>query len=88
MHNTEDLFSIVKHMVAAKLNISAEEIFPESVLTHGLGADSLDVVALYTDLEEEFGISIPEEKLNNIHTIQEIVSYVDKNISAKKYNHV
>ena len=84
MHNTEDLFLIIKHMVAAELNLSAEKVFPESVLTNDLGADSLDIVALYLDLEEKFEISIPEEKLKNIHTIQEIVSYVDKNISAKK----
>ena len=88
MHNIEDLFSTIKHMVAVELNISAEEVFPESVVVDDLGADSLDILVLYMDLEEEFGINIPDEELKNIHTIQEIVSYVGKNISAKNPNPV
>jgi len=80
----ENLLNKIITVVAEGLNISEDEISRESALTDDLGADSLDILTLCMDVEEEFGVEIPEKDLENIRTIQEIVDYVDSRKTTKK----
>ncbi|MEI3424711.1 MAG: acyl carrier protein [Christensenellales bacterium] len=50
----------------------------ESRLIEDLKADSLDVVELIMDLEQQYGIEIPDDDLPNIHTVGDIVNYINK----------
>ena len=54
----------------------------EANLLDDLGADSLDVVELVMALEEEFGIEVPDEDVESIRTIGDIVQYVGARIEA------
>lgn len=67
----------VKSILADQLEVSEEEIKPESVLIDDLGADSLDVVEIVMALEDEFEIEISDEETAKIKTVQDIVTYVD-----------
>ncbi|MBP2026215.1 acyl carrier protein [Acetoanaerobium pronyense] len=67
----------VKAILADQLEVSEEEIKPESVLIDDLGADSLDVVEIVMSLEDEFGIEIADEETAKIKTVQDIVTFVD-----------
>ena len=49
-----------------------------SKLVEDLKADSLDVVELIMDIEQEYGIQVPEEELPNVHTVGDILRVMNK----------
>lgn len=66
---------IVK-MIASKLNKKVEDVKPESRLVEDLGADSLDIVELLMMLEDEYGITIPDQDAVKLSTIADIVKFM------------
>ena len=72
------MFEKVREMLAKQLNIKPETIRPESEVVKDLGADSLDVVELLISLEDSYGITIPEEDMENFKTVQDIVNMLEK----------
>ena len=68
------VFEKVKSIVADQLDVEEEKVTAED-----LGADSLDVVDLVMSIEEEFDIEIPDEAVENIKTVGDIVSYIESN---------
>ena len=73
-----ETFEKVRDMLAEALNIPADKITPESKVTDDLGADSLDMVELLSRLEDEEGIVIPEEDLDSLATVGDIVDELTK----------
>lgn len=73
------MFEQVKKALAKQLRINESDIAPESKIKDDLGADSLDVLELLMDIEDKFGISIPDEELGNFETVIDIVNYLEKN---------
>ena len=72
------MFEKVRDMLAKQLNLKPEQITPQSDVVKDLGADSLDVVELLISLEDEYGISIPEDDIVNVKTVQDIVDMIEK----------
>ena len=72
-------FDKVKEVVIDKLGVEDDKIVSEAYFVDDLGADSLDTVELIMQLEEEFGIEIPDEDAEAITTVQAAVDYIDKN---------
>ena len=68
----------VKKIIAEQLCISVQEIKDDSNVIEDLGADSLDVVEMLMTFEDEFGVSIPDEKLDELKTIPQIVKIIDE----------
>ena len=66
----------VKEIIQEQLNLDGVEITEESSFKDDLGADSLDLFELVMALEEEYGVEIPSEDLENIATVQEIIDYL------------
>ena len=62
-----------------RLDVEEEKVTAEASITEDLGADSLDVVDLVMSIEEEFDIEIPDEAVENIKTVGDIVSYIESN---------
>ena len=58
---------------------TSDKIKEETNIAEELGADSLDLVEILMSLEDEFGISIPDEAIPNIKTIKDIVAFIEKN---------
>lgn len=73
-------FEDVKRIVVEKLQVDEKQVTPEASFMEDLGADSLDTVELIMDLEEHFGIEIPDEEAEKLKTVQDAVDY----ITAKK----
>ncbi len=71
-------FEKVRDVIAKQLDIDPAIISMESRLIDDLKADSLDIVELIMDLEQEFNIEIPDEELPKVHTVSDIVGYLDK----------
>ncbi len=68
----------VKKMIADQLCISVDEIKDDANIIEDLGADSLDVVELLMSFEDEFKVSIPDEKLDELKTLPQIVKLIDE----------
>ena len=73
------VFEKVKSIVADQLDVEEEKVTAEASITEDLVADSLDVVDLVMSIEEEFDIEIPDEAVENIKTVGDIVSYIESN---------
>ena len=69
-------------IIVEQLGVEGGSLVPEANLLDDLGADSLDVVELVMALEEEFGIEVPDEDVENIRTIGDIVRYVGSKVEA------
>ena len=72
------MFEKVREMLAKQLNLSQDKITLESDFVKDLGADSLDVVELLISLEDDYGISIPEDDIVNVKTVKDIVEMIEK----------
>lgn len=77
-----DIAERVKNIVAERLNVNPEEITLETTF-EDLGADSLDVMDLIMELEQEFDIEIPDEDTEKIRTIEDTINYIQSRIQGK-----
>ena len=68
----------VKEIVSSQLSVKPEDIKNDSNIAEELGADSLDLVEILMGLEDEFGISIPDEAIPEIKTINDVVAFIEK----------
>ena len=68
----------VKQLIADQLCISVDEIKDDANVIEDLGADSLDIVELLMSFEDEFKVSIPDEKLEELKTIPQIVKVIEE----------
>ncbi|MBQ8844582.1 MAG: acyl carrier protein [Clostridia bacterium] len=62
----------IKNFIGEQLGINPSEISDDANIVEDLGADSLDIAELLMTLEDEYGILIPEEKINDMKTISKI----------------
>ena len=77
---TEEIFEKVKTVIVEQLGIDEESVKMDSSLLDDLGADSLDIVEFIMALEEEFGLEIPDEDVEKIVTVKDVVEYISENI--------
>lgn len=68
----------VKELVAENLGCEIEDLTENTNLIDDLNADSLDIVELTMAIEDKFGVQIPDEDLEKVRTINDIVKYVGK----------
>lgn len=71
--------SKVIEIIADKLGVDASQVSREKSFTGDLGADSLDTVELIMEFEKVFGISIPDDKAEQITTVGQAISYIEEN---------
>ncbi|MGL5973261.1 MAG: acyl carrier protein [Oscillospiraceae bacterium] len=71
------VFEKLKKLICDQLDIEEEKITENSSITDDLGADSLDMVDLIMSVEEEFDIDIPEESVENISKVGDVVKYIE-----------
>ena len=72
-----EILDKVKEVVMDKLGVEESQITETAHFMDDLGADSLDTVELIMQLEEEFGIEIPDEDAEKITTVGAAVEYID-----------
>jgi len=66
----------VYDIIVSKMGVSKDQIKMESKFSDDLGADSLDTVELIMELENEFGVQIPDEDAEKIGTVQQAIDYI------------
>ena len=72
----------VKEIIINELGVDPEKVTPEASFVDDLGADSLDTVELVMAFEEEFTIDIPEEDAEQMRTVGDAISYIEKNAES------
>ena len=74
----EEIFDKLKELVVDQLGVEEDEVTMEATMQDDLGADSLDLVDLVMSVEEEFGVKVAGEDLENIKTVGDIVNYIEE----------
>ena len=72
----EQIEARVKEIICQQLEVSEEQLRPESSFVDDLKADSLAVVELVLALEQEFKIEIPDEDTEQIKTVKDATNYI------------
>ena len=68
----------VRKIVCEQLDVAEKDVVADASFVDDLGADSLDQVELIMAMEEEFGISIPDEDAEQIVTVKDAIEYIKK----------
>ncbi len=76
---SDDILRKIQGIIADQLDVKEDDVKPEKSFTDDLGADSLAIVELVLALEEEFGVKIPDEKVDEIKTVGDAVAFVKAN---------
>lgn len=71
------VFEKVREILCEQLDYDEEKVTMESSIVDDLGADSLDVVDLVMSIEEEFDIEIPDEDIELVKTVGDMVRFVE-----------
>ncbi len=74
------VFDKIKDIIVEQLDVEEDAVTMEASITDDLGADSLDVVDLVMSIEESFDVEIPDEEVENIKTVGDIVKYIENKI--------
>ena len=73
------VFEKLQSVVADQLDVEPEKVALEANIAEDLGADSLDIVDLVMAIEEEFDMEIPDDAVEKIKTVGDIVNYIESN---------
>ena len=74
------MFEKLKKILMEQLNVSEEKITMEANIVEDLEADSLSVMQIIMELEEEFGLTVEDEDVNNLRTVGDIVKYCESKV--------
>ena len=75
------VFEKIKAILSSQLDVDAEELSLETKIAEDLGADSLDVVEMLMSIEGEFDVEIPDEEIEKLKTIGDVVDYIQNNMA-------
>ena len=71
------VFNKVREILMEQLDVEEDAVTVDSLIADDLGADSLDVVDMVMSLEEEFDIEIPDEEIEAMKTVGDIVRFIE-----------
>ena len=81
MDKREAVFSKIKEMIIQELGVNPEIVKLEAGLAEDFGADSLDALELFNQIESEFLITITDEAATEMKNVQDLVDYVADSVS-------
>ena len=76
-----DIFEEVCGIIRTSLSLSEDTVLTEETQTDDINADSLDMVEIVMEIEDEYGIEIPDEELDRFRNIGDIVSFVSSQVN-------
>ncbi|MBI4833813.1 MAG: acyl carrier protein [Planctomycetes bacterium] len=78
MPTTQEIQDKVIEIVCKQLGVDKAKVSVETSFVNDLGADSLDTVELVMEMEDAFGLSIPDEDAEKIQTVNDAITYIEK----------
>lgn len=79
--SSQDIEERVMKVISEQLGVDRDNLTYDTSFVNDLGSDSLDLVELVMELEEEFGISIPEEASEDVQTVGDVIRHIDDELS-------
>ncbi|HBI52238.1 MAG: acyl carrier protein [Ruminiclostridium sp.] len=73
------IFDKVKSIIVDQLDVDEDKVTLNANIQDDLGADSLDIVDLVMSFEDEFDLEIPDDQVENIKTVGDVVKYIEEN---------
>lgn len=74
------MFEKIKKILVEQLGVAEERVTMEANIVEDLEADSLSVMQTIMELEEEFGLTVEDEDVNNLRTVGDIVKYCEEKV--------
>jgi acyl carrier protein len=74
-----DYYERVVQIISEELDVDPEELSMDTHITDDLDADSLDAMEVILKIEEEFDVEIPDDLVQRIQTIADVVEFLDNN---------
>ncbi len=74
------IFEKIREVLCSELDIEESKVTMDANIADDLGADSLDVVDIVMSLEDEFDIEVPDEDIETVKTVGDLVKYIESNI--------
>lgn len=72
-----DVFEKIRALLAEQLDIDPSKITMDSDIMSDFEADSLDIVDMVMTLEDEFGVEMPDDAIETLHTVGDVVNFVE-----------
>ena len=76
------IFDEVREILAEQLDVDKDSIEMNSKLAEDLGADSLDAIDIVMTIEDQYAIEVLDENIENMKTVEDIVSFIESNTDA------
>ncbi len=73
----DNIFEEVQSLLARQLRLDPAKVQMESQIKKDLGADSLDILQLLIRIEDDYGVTIPDEELATFNTVADVVAYLE-----------
>ena len=69
----------IREIICDQLDLEEDKVTMDSDIMEDFEADSLDVVDLVMSIEDEFGLEVPDEQIENFRTVGDVVRYIEEN---------
>ena len=73
------VFERIREIICDQLDLEEDKVTMDSDIMEDFEADSLDVVALVMSIEDEFGLEVPDDQIENFRTVGDVVRYIEEN---------
>lgn len=73
------VFERIREIICDQLDLEEEKVTMDSDIMEDFEADSLDVVDLVMSIEDEFGLEVPDDQIENFRTVGDVVRYIEEN---------
>ena len=69
----------IREIICDQLDLEEDKVTMDSDIMEDFEADSLDVVDLVMSIEDEFGLEVPDDQIENFRTVGDVVRYIEEN---------
>lgn len=73
------VFERIREIICDQLDLEEDKVTMDSDIMEDFEADSLDVVDLVMSIEDEFGLEVPDDQIENFRTVSDVVRYIEEN---------
>ena len=73
------VFERIRDYICDQLDLEEDKVTMDSDIMEDFEADSLDVVDLVMSIEDEFGLEVPDDQIENFRTVGDVVRYIEEN---------
>ena len=73
------VFERIREIICDQLDLEEDKVTMDYDIMEDFEADSLDVVDLVMSIEDEFGLEVPDDQIENFRTVGDVVRYIEEN---------